>query len=176
MSTRVLFVTLHVAMNHRRYIGCTVYWVVPFIHTGYICNVAGGRLPPLRLRWWMVPIIRTGYIRNIAGVAPLRLLFPQCFTPYRILISLALWGEPASPKGSSCTVLLGMENTARRSKCQPSTANVSQVQPNDPPYPCPYPYPMEYIKGRTCPPPPGSSPQGRLTHPPNHDIIEQMSE
>ena len=43
MSTRVLFVTLHVAMNHRRYIGCTVYWVIPFNRTGYIRNVAGGR-------------------------------------------------------------------------------------------------------------------------------------
>ena len=41
MSTRVLFVTLHVAMDHRRYIGCTVYCVVLFTHTDYICNVAG---------------------------------------------------------------------------------------------------------------------------------------
>ena len=27
---------------------CSVYWVKPFIRTGCICHVAGGRLPPLR--------------------------------------------------------------------------------------------------------------------------------
>ena len=29
------------AMNHRRYIACTGYWVVPFNHTGYIRYVPG---------------------------------------------------------------------------------------------------------------------------------------
>ena len=29
-------------MDHRRYIGCTVYCVVLVTHTGYIYNVAGG--------------------------------------------------------------------------------------------------------------------------------------
>ena len=33
--------TLIPSMNHRRYIGCTVYWVVLFIHTGDIRNVPG---------------------------------------------------------------------------------------------------------------------------------------
>ena len=31
------------AMNHRRYIACTIYCVVPFTRTGCIRNVAGGR-------------------------------------------------------------------------------------------------------------------------------------
>ena len=39
------------AMNHRRYIGCTMYRVIPFNRTGCIRNVAGGRLPPLQTRW-----------------------------------------------------------------------------------------------------------------------------
>ena len=39
------------AMNHRRYIACTIYCVVPFTRTGCIRNVAGGRLPPLHARW-----------------------------------------------------------------------------------------------------------------------------
>ena len=39
------------AMNHRRYIGCTVYWAIPFNRTGYIRNVAGGRLPPLHAQY-----------------------------------------------------------------------------------------------------------------------------
>ena len=34
-------------MNHRRYIGYTVYGAIPSTRTGYICHVAGGRLPPL---------------------------------------------------------------------------------------------------------------------------------
>ena len=34
-----------VAMNHRRYSGCTMYRVIPFNPTGYTSNVAGGRLP-----------------------------------------------------------------------------------------------------------------------------------
>ena len=69
MSTRLLFVTLHVAMDHRRYIGCTVYWAIPFSRTGCICNVAGGRLPPLRFRWRVLPFNRTGYIRHAPGTA-----------------------------------------------------------------------------------------------------------
>ena len=67
MSTRIPFVTLYVAMNHRRYIGCTVYCVVQFNQTGCNRNVAGGRLPPLRIRWWVVSFNRTGCNRNVAG-------------------------------------------------------------------------------------------------------------
>ena len=43
------------AMNHRRYIGYTIYRVISFNQTGYLRNVAGGRLPPLHcipLRLW----------------------------------------------------------------------------------------------------------------------------
>ena len=29
-----------------------LHCVIPFNHTGYIRNVAGGRLPPLQTRWW----------------------------------------------------------------------------------------------------------------------------
>ena len=43
-----------------------LHCVVPFIRTGYIRNVAGGRLPPLHARWWVLPFIRTGCIRNVA--------------------------------------------------------------------------------------------------------------
>ncbi len=34
----------------RRYSGGTMIWVIPFTPTGYTSNVAGGRLPPLRVR------------------------------------------------------------------------------------------------------------------------------
>ena len=70
------FVFLHgfyslrcMAMNHRRYIGCTVYWVIPFNHTGCIRNVAGGRLPPLRTHRGVVSSICTDCNRNVPGTA-----------------------------------------------------------------------------------------------------------
>ena len=61
--------TLIPSMNHRRYIGCTIYCVIPFNHTGCIRDVAGGRLPPLRTHRWVVPFTHTGYIRNVPGTA-----------------------------------------------------------------------------------------------------------
>ena len=51
LTERVIFATVPaprrgwMALGQRRYI-CTVYWVLPFTRTGYICYVAGGRLPP----------------------------------------------------------------------------------------------------------------------------------
>ena len=69
-----------------------------------------------------------GRNNNFGTFLRIRPLFVQCFRPYRIsLISLALRGEPASPKGSFCTVLLSMENTARSSQCQPSTAKWASI-------------------------------------------------
>ena len=47
-------------------LGMTCRQVIPFNHTGYSGNVAGGRLPPLRTHWWVVPFNRTGYIRYVA--------------------------------------------------------------------------------------------------------------
>ena len=52
------------AMNHRRCIGCTVYWVVPFIHTVYIRNVAGGMVAAPT---GVAPFIRTGCLREVHG-------------------------------------------------------------------------------------------------------------
>ena len=46
-----------------------LHCVVPFNHTGYIRNVAGGRLPPLRTHRWVIPFTRTGYIRSVPGTA-----------------------------------------------------------------------------------------------------------
>ena len=46
------------AMNHRRYIGYTVYCVVPFNRAGCNSNVAG-----------VVPFSHSGYIRNAPGTA-----------------------------------------------------------------------------------------------------------
>ena len=46
-----------------------LHGVVLFNHTGCICNVAGGRLPPLRIRREVVPFIRTGYIHSVPGTA-----------------------------------------------------------------------------------------------------------
>ena len=57
------------AMNHRRYIGYTVYRVISFNQTGYLRNVAGGRLPPLRTHRQVIPLIRTGYSCNAPGTA-----------------------------------------------------------------------------------------------------------
>ena len=79
------------AMNHRRYIGwfhssqrvifgtllerhtgrsLRFRWrVLSFNRTGYIRNVAGGRLPPLRTRRWVMLFIPTGCVRNAAGTA-----------------------------------------------------------------------------------------------------------
>ena len=101
MSTRVPFVTLHVAMNHRRYIGCTVYWVVPFNHTGCNCNVTGG------------------IIAAPTGVIPLRPLFLQCTTPY--CASSTAYGGPPSPKGK----VLGVVPFIRRGDIRnaPGTAH-----------------------------------------------------
>ena len=62
-------------------------------------------------------------------VFPLRPLFLQCGTLYRIPSSVSPSGEPASPEGSSCTVLLGGRfngPTPQRSgtvNCQLSTVN-----------------------------------------------------
>ena len=53
-----LYLQRGMAMNHRRYIGCTMYWMIRFNHTGYICNVAGA-----------VPFNRTRYIRSVPGTA-----------------------------------------------------------------------------------------------------------
>ena len=45
-------------------------WLVDsFIRTGYIRNVAGGRLPPLRSRWGVVPFNHTGSSRYVSGTA-----------------------------------------------------------------------------------------------------------
>ena len=38
-----LYLLRGMAMDHRRYIGYTVYWAIPFNRTGCIRNVAGGR-------------------------------------------------------------------------------------------------------------------------------------
>ena len=46
-----------------------LHYVVPFNHTGYIRNVAGGRLPPLRTHRLVIPFIRTGCIRGVSGTA-----------------------------------------------------------------------------------------------------------
>ena len=40
-----------------------------FNRTGYIRNVAGGRLPPLRSRWGVVPFNHTGSSRYVSGTA-----------------------------------------------------------------------------------------------------------
>ena len=50
-------------------LGMTCRGVVSFNHTGYHCNVAGGRLPPLRTHRGVVSCICTGYIRNVPGTA-----------------------------------------------------------------------------------------------------------
>ena len=62
-STRVIYATLHGDESS------PLHCVVPFICTGCIRNVAGGRLPPLRSRWWAVPFIRTGCNRHAPGMA-----------------------------------------------------------------------------------------------------------
>ena len=46
---------------------CSVYGVIPFNPTGYICHVAGGRLPPLQALYRVVPFNRTSCIRNVTG-------------------------------------------------------------------------------------------------------------
>ena len=80
--------------------------VVPFTHTGYICNVAGGRLPPLRTHWGVVPFIRTVYSRNVpygfadpSGFSTIVILKPPFFDP---------WGqtEPRS-KPQNCQLSIG---------------------------------------------------------------------
>ena len=57
------------AMNHRRYIGCTVYWAIPFNPTGSIRNVAGGKIAAPTCRCEVMPFIPTGYIRCASGTA-----------------------------------------------------------------------------------------------------------
>ena len=47
LSQRVVFLTEHGDESS------PLHCVVPFNHTGYFRNVAGGRLPPLRFRWWV---------------------------------------------------------------------------------------------------------------------------
>ncbi len=77
----------------------------------------------------VVPFNRTGSIRN---AAPLRPLFKQHFTPPRGPHQ-ARPGEPASPKGSSCTVLLGGRSNGtghrrcRTVNCQLSTVNFRKI-------------------------------------------------
>ena len=64
--------------------------VVPFTHTGYICSVAGGRLPPLRTHWGgVVPFIRTVCSRNVpygfadpSGFSTIVILKPPFFDPW----------------------------------------------------------------------------------------------
>ena len=89
LSAWVVFATLHggAPRSESKSIDCRgqshldsidesspLHWVIPYLgwyhssKTGCICNVAGGRLPPLRFRWW---------------VLPLRPLFLQCGTWYR---------------------------------------------------------------------------------------------
>ena len=67
-------------------VGMTCRYVISFIQTGYICNVAGGRLPkkswcdchrqsidfdslrgapPLRIHWKVIPFNHTGCICNV---------------------------------------------------------------------------------------------------------------
>ena len=50
-------------------VGMTYRGVVPLIRTGYMRNVAGGRLPPLRAHRWAVPFNRRGSIREVPGTA-----------------------------------------------------------------------------------------------------------
>ena len=52
-----------------RSLGMTCRYVVPFNRTGYIRNVAGGRLPPLRTQRLVIPFNRTGSIRGVSGTA-----------------------------------------------------------------------------------------------------------
>ena len=47
------------ALGQRRYSGCTMYRVIPFNPTGYMSNVAGGRLPPLRQCTTFFPLFET---------------------------------------------------------------------------------------------------------------------
>ena len=64
------------------------WWVDSFNHTGYICNVAGGRLPPLQTHWWVVSFNRTGYMCNVPGTArrpfPTVLLVGVTVQPHRL--------------------------------------------------------------------------------------------
>ena len=66
LTKRVIFATVPaprrgwMALGQRRYI-CTVYWVLPFTRTGYICYVAGGRLPPLRYICYELPCFQRVY-------------------------------------------------------------------------------------------------------------------
>ena len=46
-----------------------LHCIIPFNRTGYIRNVAGGRLPPLRTHRFVIPFIRMGSIRNAPGTA-----------------------------------------------------------------------------------------------------------
>ena len=103
LSAWVVFATLHggAPRSESKSIDCRgqshldsidesspLHWVIPYLgwyhssKTGCICNVAGGRLPPLRFRWW---------------VLPLRPLFLQCGTWY--CASSTAYGGPPSPKG-----------------------------------------------------------------------------
>ena len=103
LSAWVVFATLHggAPRSESKSIDCRgqshldsidesspLHWVIPYLgwyhssKTGCICNVAGGRLPPLRFRWW---------------VLPLRPLFLQCGTWYRA--SSTAYGGLPSPKG-----------------------------------------------------------------------------
>ena len=133
-------------------VGMTCRGVVPFSRTGYHCNVAGGRLP---MKLLCDCHRQSLFFNSLRGAPPLQAWFhsstrfifvtfptvslvgstsapivPAIFQALLHFPHQARLGEPASPKGSSCTVLLGMENTAGRSKCQPSTAKRSQCQPS----------------------------------------------
>ena len=66
-------------LDSLRSLGMTCRYVIPFNHTGYNRDVAGGR--------FAAP----------TGVVPLRPLFLQCTTPYRA--SSTAYGGPPSPKG-----------------------------------------------------------------------------
>ena len=61
-----------------------------FIRTGYIRNVAGGRLPPLRSRWGVVPFNHTGSSHYVSGTAhrpfPTVSLVGGFFRPHRLYL------------------------------------------------------------------------------------------
>ena len=51
---------------HFMTVGMTCRWVIPFNHTGCICNVAGGRLPPLHAHRYVISFNHTKCIHYVA--------------------------------------------------------------------------------------------------------------
>ena len=64
-----LYLQRFMAMNHRRYIGCTVIFGSTVHPHGVLFATPPERHTgrSLRFRWWVVPFNRTGCIRNAAG-------------------------------------------------------------------------------------------------------------